>query len=84
MVSLLVQSTVAVIDLDKEEVVWTLTGDVKFQHEPKLLDDGRLLMFDNLGPAFKWEDLQRIPPKYVVSWLGPEDAASTTGGDRGP
>jgi len=69
MVSLLVQSTVAVFDLDKKEVVWTFEEDFKFQHEPKLLDNGHLLMFDNLGPAFKWEDLPRDPRSRQLFWV---------------
>ena len=31
------------------EVVWALTGDFRAQHDPKILENGNLLLFDNLG-----------------------------------
>lgn len=39
----------AVVDLDRAEVVWTLERDFKGQHDAKILDDGHLLLFDNFG-----------------------------------
>ncbi len=39
----------AVVDLDRTEVVWTLGRDFKGQHDAKILDDGHLLLFDNFG-----------------------------------
>lgn len=49
LVSFLTLSTVAVIDMDARKVVWTLNGDFQFQHDPTVLDNGHLLVFDNLG-----------------------------------
>ncbi len=39
----------AVVDLDRAEVVWTLGRDFKGQHDAKIVDDGHLLLFDNFG-----------------------------------
>lgn len=40
-----------IIDPDKETVVWARTGEWRRQHQPAFLDNGRLLLFDNLGAA---------------------------------
>jgi hypothetical protein len=41
-------NVVALVDLDAEEIVWGLKGPWRMQHEAQL-DDGILLLFDNLG-----------------------------------
>lgn len=41
--------TLAVIDLDSEEVVWARRGDWSGQHDPDILANGNILLFDNLG-----------------------------------
>lgn len=40
---------IAVLDLEREEIVWASRGPWVGQHDPTVLDDGRLLVFDNLG-----------------------------------
>lgn len=40
---------VAVVDLEEEKVVWARTGSFRAQHDPRLLANGNLLLFDNLG-----------------------------------
>jgi len=42
--------TVAAIDMATGDVVWAVIGDWHAQHEAQLID-GRLLLFDNLGPG---------------------------------
>jgi hypothetical protein len=39
----------AVLDLGAGEIVWGLRGSWRYQHQPTLLDSGRILLFDNLG-----------------------------------
>lgn len=41
--------TIAVLDLDQEKIVWALRGGWMGQHDPDVLADGRILLFDNLG-----------------------------------
>jgi Arylsulfotransferase (ASST) len=43
--------TIAVMDPDPEsgKLVWAARGPWRGQHDPQFLDDGRLLLFDNLG-----------------------------------
>ncbi len=40
---------IAVVDPDSESVVWALRGSWVAQHDPDFLDNGHLLLFDNLG-----------------------------------
>ncbi len=42
-------NALAVVDLEQEKVVWARTGRFKAQHDPRLLANGNLLLFDNLG-----------------------------------
>jgi len=42
-------NALAVVDLEREEVVWVRTGDFRQQHDPQLLPNGNVLFFDNLG-----------------------------------
>jgi outer membrane protein assembly factor BamB len=39
----------AVLDLEKEEVVWALQGSWHRQHDADLLPNGHILLFDNFG-----------------------------------
>jgi hypothetical protein len=40
---------IALIDTDATEVVWALKGTFSRQHDPQVVVDGRLLLFDNQG-----------------------------------
>jgi hypothetical protein len=42
-------NAIAIVDLDQGRVVWAMTGDWLEQHQPTLLDNGRILLFDNCG-----------------------------------
>jgi hypothetical protein len=48
-VSLREINTVAVLDFDSGEIVWAMAGDWIRQHDPDLLANGNILMFDNEG-----------------------------------
>ena len=41
--------TIAVLDLEQEKIVWALRGTWMGQHDPDILPDGRILLFDNQG-----------------------------------
>lgn len=49
LISVFVLNTVAVLDPDRETVVWARAGGWRHQHQPTFLDNGHLLVFDNLG-----------------------------------
>ncbi len=42
-------SELAVLDMDTETLVWVTRGTWKDQHQPTVLDNGHLLLFDNKG-----------------------------------
>lgn len=41
--------TIAVIDPEQGSVVWAVSGMWRFQHQPTLLENGNVLLFDNQG-----------------------------------
>ncbi len=47
LISLKVPNMVAIVDMDAERVVWYTTGPWVRQHQPVLLDNGNMLLFDN-------------------------------------
>ncbi len=51
LISLLKLDTIAILDPDREEVVWAETGIFRRQHQPTFLPNGHLLVFDNTGPG---------------------------------
>jgi hypothetical protein len=85
LVSLRNIDTVAIVDLASERVVWALSGLWHVQHEPSLLPNGRLLLFDNAGRAGRSRVLELDPFTQQVAWSYPSaaghvDIASATSG----
>jgi hypothetical protein len=54
--------TIAVLDMDSERIVWALTGLTGYQHDPTVLDSGRLLVFDNWGDGGDHSRVVEIEP----------------------
>ena len=68
LISILMLDTIAIVDPDTETVVWALTGMWRQQHQPTVLTNGRMLLFDNkAGP-----DVSRViefdPFSQTVAW----------------
>lgn len=51
LLSMRATSMVMVLDPDAERIVWWHYGDYSKQHDPTVLPNGNLLLFDNLGPG---------------------------------
>jgi hypothetical protein len=49
LISIFRMNLVAVVDLDEETIVRGWSGDFRGQHDPKLVEDGGILIFDNFG-----------------------------------
>lgn len=49
LISILKLHIVAVVDLDREQIVWAMKGGYRFQHDPRMLENGNILVFDNRG-----------------------------------
>jgi len=60
--------TIAIIDLEQERVTWALTGMWKYQHEPSLLENGNLLLFDNRGNDGKSKVIEFNSLTQEVVW----------------
>ncbi len=77
LVSFRSMSMLAVVNPENGEMVWTLQGPWKGQHDPDMLDDGKLMIFDNNGRRTLGGGSSIIeydPVKEKISWL-------YTGGD---
>lgn len=59
---------VGVVDLDTGLLTWMLRGSWLFQHQPTFLDDGNLLLFDNLGTPDRSSVLEIDPATEQVVW----------------
>jgi hypothetical protein len=49
LISMREMDLIAVLDPREERIVWARTGLWRAQHEPQMLDSGRILLFDNKG-----------------------------------
>ncbi len=58
----------AVVDLDRAEVVWTLERDFKGQHDARIVGDGHLLLFDNFGRKEQSSVLELDPVSGEQVW----------------
>jgi len=68
-------STVAIIDAKQKKLVWALSNAWKCQHDPTLLDSGRMLVFDNYsgglragGTALKSRVVEFDPMTQEIFW----------------
>ena len=55
-------SVIAVIDAKSKRVVWSMAGQWKHQHEPQVLANGNLLIFDNSGNG-RWSKVIEFDPR---------------------
>lgn len=61
----------AIIDVAREVVVWAALGPWRAQHDPDILTDGTILLFDNLGnlgPGGPSRVVEIDPTTLAVTW----------------
>jgi hypothetical protein len=63
---------IAVVDMELEQVVWALSGMWRYQHEPVLLDNGNILVFDNAGRGGRSRVLEFEPATQRIVWSYPQ------------
>lgn len=69
LISVLQLDTVAVIDPRSRKVVWAETGMWRKQHQPTVLANGHLLIFDNTGPGGERSRVLELDPfSQQVFW----------------
>ena len=61
-------SCIAVLDLEAETVVWAKRGVFRRQHDPRILPNGNLLLFDNSGLGVHSQVLEYDVPTMDVKW----------------
>ncbi|HEV3439084.1 MAG TPA: arylsulfotransferase family protein [Gemmata sp.] len=62
---------IAVIDPDSAKVVWASRGPWRSQHDPSFLENGHLLLFDNLGSSRGSRVLEFDPQTLAFPWSYP-------------
>jgi hypothetical protein len=68
LVSMRTINTVAVIDPELKKVTWDMYGMWKMQHQPTILENGNLLLFDNIG-GFRMSKVIEINPiTQKIEW----------------
>ena len=68
LVSMRSLDAIAVVDLAERRVVWAAKGEWKAQHEPTVLEDGHLLLFDNAGRRGSSAVLELEPVTMSTVW----------------
>jgi hypothetical protein len=66
---------IAVLDLERREIVWAMSGMWNAQHQPTVLPNGHLLIFDNLAGERRSRVLEFDPLTQEVAWMYPEPEA---------
>ncbi len=74
LVSCLYVDAIAIIDLEQQAVVWALSGMWRAQHQPTILDNGNILLFDNRGHHERAKIIEFDPftQQLVWSYMGPD------------
>lgn len=63
----------AVLDPESGKIVWAAQGPWHAQHDPSFLDNGHILMFDNLGSPRGSRVLEYDPRTQAFPWSYPDD-----------
>lgn len=68
LLSILRLDTVCVIDMESEKIVWAVSGPWKEQHEPSILSNGNMLIFDNQGLGKNSRVMEVDPFTLEILW----------------
>lgn len=68
LISLRTPSVIAVLDIETRSIVWAVRGVWQSQHDAQFLDNGRILLFDNLGSLRRSRVIEYDPNTQAVSW----------------
>jgi hypothetical protein len=71
LISLRHLDAIALLDPDSGKVVWAACGPWQAQHDPSFLDNGHLLLFDNLGSQRSSRVLEYDPQTQAFAWFYP-------------
>jgi len=68
LVSVREMDTIAVVDPEQGRVVWAMTGAWARQHQPTVLDNGNILLFDNKGHLGRSKVIEFDPATRRTAW----------------
>ena len=68
LISMRTQSIIAILDMDTEEIVWVASDMWLAQHDPKVLDNGNILVFDNKGAKGESRVVEFDPASRELVW----------------
>lgn len=68
LISILRLDTICIVDLDTEGVVWAMGGLWRMQHQPTILENGNMLLFDNYHAPGRSEVVEFDPFSQHVLW----------------
>lgn len=68
LISVLNLDLLAVLDLDAERIVWALGGAWRLQHQPTVIEGGRMLVLDNQGLGEHSRILEFDPFSQQIHW----------------
>lgn len=71
LVSLRELHAIAIVDMETREVVWAISGLARGQHQPTLLDDGNMLLFDNYFDDQASRVIEFDPLTQQIQWAYP-------------
>lgn len=69
LISMLKLDTIGIIDMEKQRMIWALTGMWHLQHQPTVLDSGTMLIFDNQGHQGKSRVMEFDPLTREIVWV---------------
>ena len=69
LISLRDLDVIAIVDMEKREVVWALSGQWRRQHQPTLLANGHILLLDNVGHFGMSKVIEMDPFTQEVVWM---------------
>jgi len=64
-------NVIAIVDMQRREVVWAVTGLGNKPHQPTLLDNGNMLLFDNFAGERASKVIEFDPLTQQVTWEYP-------------
>jgi len=68
LISLPIMDIIAVLDMDTEKIAWALTGMWNGQHQPTVLDNGNLLLLNNMVEGGVSEVIEFDPLTHEIKW----------------
>jgi hypothetical protein len=72
-------NAIGVVDMDSEQVVWALAGPWHRQHQPTVLENGNMLIFDNNGSHGFSKVIEFNPFTLEIPWSYEGDAENGFG-----